>query len=796
MNGIKGKLWIKLTAICVAMLSAAILAISSVAVAIMLENDVFFDGGQRLSEDVWQTSISNKLNDVVLGIESCEPLGDIEALENAEAELLYYLDSEKVKAPATDATLEEKYDWQSEYNESDATLSAYDESSSPVTADEIKQLISMLDMRYNKNASNLSIEIYNSDGELIYNNFTLEDVRLELDRDIAVSKLGSKQNLTMEFYNAEDLNNYVNEYLSSARIDTMDVTEDDNLFVLYVEYYPVYQDSLTVHVSVPTVLETHDDIYVRVAKMESFVANRNLFVVALVISAIIFAVCFIFLISSAGYNERDNGIHLSFFDKIPLELVLCAAAAIIVVCVMFASDFIYYSSISDLWISVVIFMAVVALCAGAVIVILMTIAARCKGGKLFQYTIIIGGIILLYKFLRLLFRNFRYTKKAAVVYGLLLLYDLLNIVAVINGSVDYGISMFFLGRIAVGIGFIVYVAAFGKIKDGCKRISGGDADATIDTERMPAELKNLACDINSIGNGIHLAVDEKMKSERLKTELITNVSHDLKTPLTSIVNYVDILSKEDIKPDTAKEYVDVLVRQSQRMKKLIDDLVEASKASSGAIQVNFERSDMTLLVTQAVTEYEEKLARARLTPVIDVPDKPVPVMIDGRLMWRVLDNLIGNICKYAQPETRVYISEIETDKTVTVVFKNISKYALNISSEELMERFVRGDSSRSTEGSGLGLSIARGLCNLQNVKFGISIDGDLFKAELSLNKLPEDPDQPDMPHNTEPEYSEHVEPQSGHTVQDTQYTEDQARCAAGSQFHAETTSRNEQKPDF
>ena len=796
MNGIKGKLWIKLTAICVAMLSAAILAISSVAVAIMLENDVFFDGGQRLSEDVWQTSISNKLNDVVLGIESCEPLGDIEALENAEAELLYYLDSEKVKAPVTDATLEEKYDWQSEYNESDATLSAYDESSSPVTADEIKQLISMLDMRYNKNASNLSIEIYNSDGELIYNNFTLEDVRLELDRDIAVSKLGSKQNLTMEFYNAEDLNNYVNEYLSSARIDTMDVTEYDNLFVLYVEYYPVYQDSLTVHVSVPTVLETHDDIYVRVAKMESFVANRNLFVVALVISAIIFAVCFIFLISSAGYNERDNGIHLSFFDKIPLELVLCAAAAIIVVCVMFASDFIYYSSISDLWISVVIFMAVVALCAGAVIVILMTIAARCKGGKLFQYTIIIGGIILLYKFLRLLFRNFRYTKKAAVVYGLLLLYDLLNIVAVINGSVDYGISMFFLGRIAVGIGFIVYVAAFGKIKDGCKRISGGDADATIDTERMPAELKNLACDINSIGNGIHLAVDEKMKSERLKTELITNVSHDLKTPLTSIVNYVDILSKEDIKPDTAKEYVDVLVRQSQRMKKLIDDLVEASKASSGAIQVNFERSDMTLLVTQAVTEYEEKLARARLTPVIDVPDKPVPVMIDGRLMWRVLDNLIGNICKYAQPETRVYISEIETDKTVTVVFKNISKYALNISSDELMERFVRGDSSRSTEGSGLGLSIARGLCNLQNVKFGISIDGDLFKAELSLNKLPEDPDQPDMPHNTEPEYSEHVEPQSGHTVQDAQYTEDQARCAAGSQSQAETTSRNEQKPDF
>ena len=576
---------------------------------------------------------------------------------------------------------------------------------------------------------------------MIYSNFAIDDAKVSLDRELTVNRYGELESISFEFTGEEELNEFRDEYLSHVKIVSMNIYEYDNIslghvYAVETSFYPVYRDTLTVNVSIPATLEAHDDIYIRYAKMDAFVANKNLFIFLLVVSTVVFCTCFVYLMSAAGYNERDKGIHLSFFDKIPLEIVLCAAACI-ADCILFAADIIYYSSMAEWWVSTLIFMVATAVSVGVVMVTLMTIAARYKGGKLFRYTIIIGGIILLYKFFRMIFLNFKYTKKAVVLYTLLFLYDMLNIIAVLNGSADYGISMFLLGRIAVGIGFIVYVAAFGKIKDGCQKISGGDADATINTERMPHELKSLANDINSIGNGIHLAVDERMKSERLKTELITNVSHDLKTPLTSIVNYVDILSKQDIKPDEAKEYVDVLVRQSQRMKKLIDDLVEASKASSGAIPVNFERSDMTLLLTQAVTEYEDKFAKARLTPVVDVSSKPVPVMIDGRLMWRVLDNLIGNICKYAQPDTRVYISETETNNTVTVVFKNVSKYPLNISSEELMERFVRGDSSRSTEGSGLGLSIAKGLCNLQNVKFEINIDGDLFKAELTINKIPE-----------------------------------------------------------
>lgn len=741
MNGVKGRLWLKLTALLIAMLSSAFLAISAVAVAIMLENNVFFDGGQSLEENVSQSCIGNKMEDVVFDVGLFEPYGDVED-EGSED---IYLDeaedqgneSEGYVTDTTSALVGDEY-----YPDYSSALTAEEIGIEPLTSKDISSLASRLDLDYSKIVSNLSIQIYNSAGDVIYSNFAIDDAKVSLDRELTVNRYGELESIHLEFTGEEELNEFRDEYLSHVKIVSMNIYEYDNIslghvYAVETSFYPVYRDTLTVNVSIPATLEAHDDIYIRYAKMDAFVANKNLFIFLLVVSTVVFCTCFVYLMSAAGYNERDKGIHLSFFDKIPLEIVLCAAAACIAVCILFAADIIYYSSMAEWWVSTLIFMVATAVSVGVVMVTLMTIAARYKGGKLFRYTIIIGGIILLYKFFRMIFLNFKYTKKAVVLYTLLFLYDMLNIIAVLNGSADYGISMFLLGRIAVGIGFIVYVAAFGKIKDGCQKISGGDADATINTERMPHELKSLANDINSIGNGIHLAVDERMKSERLKTELITNVSHDLKTPLTSIVNYVDILSKQDIKPDEAKEYVDVLVRQSQRMKKLIDDLVEASKASSGAIPVNFERSDMTLLLTQAVTEYEDKFAKARLTPVVDVSSKPVPVMIDGRLMWRVLDNLIGNICKYAQPDTRVYISETETNNTVTIVFKNVSKYPLNISSEELMERFVRGDSSRSTEGSGLGLSIAKGLCNLQNVKFEINIDGDLFKAELTINKIPE-----------------------------------------------------------
>ena len=249
---------------------------------------------------------------------------------------------------------------------------------------------------------------------------------------------------------------------------------------------------------------------------------------------------------------------------------------------------------------------------------------------------------------------------------------------------------------------------------------------------MLPTLKEHGERLNSIRDGMKSAVERQMRSERMKAELITNVSHDIKTPLTSIINYVDLLKKEGLDSEHAAQYLEVLDRQSARLKKLTEDLVEASKASTGNITVNAEPTDLSLLLSQAAGEYEERLRNRSLEPVLTLPKNAPPVLADGRLMWRVFDNLLGNICKYAQPQTRVYLSFRAGEEAVSVTFKNVSAEPLNLPPEELIERFTRGDASRNTEGSGLGLSIAKSLTELQGGRFLLDIDGDLFKAMVTF----------------------------------------------------------------
>lgn len=245
-------------------------------------------------------------------------------------------------------------------------------------------------------------------------------------------------------------------------------------------------------------------------------------------------------------------------------------------------------------------------------------------------------------------------------------------------------------------------------------------------------LKSQANDLNSAADGMSKAVDARTKSERFKTELITNVSHDLKTPLTSIVSYVDLLKKENIENEKAQEYIEVIDRQSKKLKKLTEDLVEASKASSGAVTVNRENLNIGELINQSVGEFSEKLEAANITPVINLPEEEVNVFTDGRLLWRVFDNLIQNIIKYAQPGTRAYFDLTPYNGKAVLCIKNISREPLNMSSEALMERFVRGDSSRGSDGNGLGLSIAKSLTELCGGTFELFLDGDLYKAVLTV----------------------------------------------------------------
>lgn len=270
-----------------------------------------------------------------------------------------------------------------------------------------------------------------------------------------------------------------------------------------------------------------------------------------------------------------------------------------------------------------------------------------------------------------------------------------------------------------------------RLQKGGEALAAGDLTSQVDTSHMYFDLKRHGENLNAISRGMSIAVEQKLKSERLKTELITNVSHDIKTPLTSIVNYVDLLQREHT-PEQEREYLAVLDRQAHKLKKLTVDLVEMSKASTGNIPCHIARRSVRELIDQTVGEYAEKLSAARLEPVVTLPDEELYCLCDGALMWRVLDNLLSNACKYACAGTRLYVAARREGETVAFSFKNISRDALNVDPDELLERFVRGDSSRTTEGSGLGLNIAKSLVELQKGTFSIAIDGDLFKVGFVL----------------------------------------------------------------
>lgn len=303
-----------------------------------------------------------------------------------------------------------------------------------------------------------------------------------------------------------------------------------------------------------------------------------------------------------------------------------------------------------------------------------------------------------------------------------------------------GILIWFLLKVLQGALVVYVILAMKELRAGGDQLAAGNLDYKVPTDRLYGEFRRHGENLNNLRQGIQHAVEEQMKSERMKTELITNVSHDIKTPLTSIVSYVDLLKKEPMPNDQAREYLDVLDRQAARLKKLIEDLVEASKASTGNLTVHFQPTDVNVLLSQSSGEYQERLAARDLSLVLTPAEEAPWISADGQLLWRVFENLLSNAQKYAMPGTRVYLSCQTTEAEVAVTFRNISATPLNISAEELMDRFVRGDAARSTEGSGLGLSIARDLTQLQHGRFDLTIDGDLFKVVLTFPRCPQPPE--------------------------------------------------------
>lgn len=320
----------------------------------------------------------------------------------------------------------------------------------------------------------------------------------------------------------------------------------------------------------------------------------------------------------------------------------------------------------------------------------------------------------------------------------LLFIQIINSILPLNNMV-YVLWMVFWGLEKVLLLPFIFMVAL-RLKElqmAGYELAEGNLDYQVNTKELFLDLKAHGENLNRISEGVNKAVRERMKSEHFKTELITNVSHDIKTPLTSIINYSDLLCKEETDNEKIKEYADVLHRQSTRLKKLIEDLVEASKASTGSIEVNWEICEVGVLLEQAQGEFASRLYEKNMDVITKLPEKPVKIMADGKLLWRVFDNLFNNICKYAQSGTRVYLAVEDINGLAIVTFKNISEYPLDITAEELMERFVRGDKSRHTEGNGLGLNIAKSLTELQNGTLELVIDGDLFKVILTFPTVEE-----------------------------------------------------------
>ncbi|WP_252223760.1 MULTISPECIES: sensor histidine kinase [unclassified Clostridium] len=287
--------------------------------------------------------------------------------------------------------------------------------------------------------------------------------------------------------------------------------------------------------------------------------------------------------------------------------------------------------------------------------------------------------------------------------------------------------------ICIIIYFLSVARNINRIKIGTDNILKGNYNNKIDVKGAII-LKDIANNVMNIEDGLDKAIDKAVKSEKMKGELITNVSHDLKTPLTSIINYIDLLDRENISEEDKKRYLEILKERSLRLKVLIEDLFEASKASSGTLELDMENLDPVALIRQTIGEFENEIEKSNLQFIKNIPEGKLSIYADGKKTFRVFQNLISNILKYSMKNSRVYIEVCEEDEYISIVFKNISEYQVDFTEEEILERFKRGDSSRTTEGSGLGLSIAKSLVELQGGQFIISIDGDLFKVVVNLKK--------------------------------------------------------------
>ncbi len=464
--------------------------------------------------------------------------------------------------------------------------------------------------------------------------------------------------------------------------------------------------------------------------------NRFTLIGVGIICIVVCVISFIFQLCSAGrvYGQKTvkpHGICAIPFDILTVGILILVAAAGELL------DIWFYGDLASIIIMVLMGIACVCVFIGFFLVW----AIQSKAGIWWKNTVICRVLQLFVKAacfciqaVRAVLRNLPGLVNAGIGLAGFFLVEMLLLILWGGDHRDI-VVLWYVERVLL-ILLVLYVAlVVGKLLKGSKALVEGDLSAKVDTKYMIGSFKEQGENLNSIAQGLNVVVEERMKSERLKTELITNVSHDIKTPLTSIINYADLIVEEPTENAKITEYADVLKRQSARLKKLIEDLMEASKAATGNIEVNMLPCEVGVLLTQTMGEYEQRLSELGLELIVKQPQQPVHIMADGKLLWRVFDNLLNNICKYAMRGTRVYLTVEDREDMAVIAFKNISRYPLEISAEDLIERFVRGDKSRHTEGNGLGLSITQSLTQLQEGQLELTVDGDFFKVVLFFKKV-------------------------------------------------------------
>ncbi len=517
--------------------------------------------------------------------------------------------------------------------------------------------------------------------------------------------------------NINSINQESTKYMTSSTYST------DNF-----EGYEVYSNID------PNTLNYSNSLYVQQTVYNMFKGHENLPTYLIPLSAISIIIMIVYLIWATGHEKGKEGIQLNSIDKISYEIISIVIMFVIGMMMSFAIASVESQIPQRILMSVFLLCYLIGYACLAVWV--STTIRRLKAKQFIRsfltYKVCRWIKITIEKIFRKVTDKENANRKITIMY-----WGFVAISIILACTMWSGIGLLVLIAFWVWTYYklLQYNKKVQKINEALRNIYEGNPNVKLNEEELEGTLKIMAKYINDIAGGFTNAIEQSLKSERLKTELITNVSHDIKTPLTSIINYVDLLKKEDINNAQIEQYIAVLDKKSQRLKKLIEDLVEASKVSSGNVKLNMEVINLKELLNQTIGEFEDKLDKKNLKIEMDLPNENVLIKADNRYLYRVIENVFSNISKYALEGSRVYIKLEKQKEEVYLEFKNISKDKLNISAEELMQRFVRGDKSRYTEGSGLGLSIAESLTELQGGKFKIDIDGDLFKVEIKWKEI-------------------------------------------------------------